>query len=317
MTRCLECLRAQTFKDFHVVIVDNSGTGAAAPFGQTPRVRIIQNAENAGFGAAINQAIASTSTEFLLTLNDDAYPAPLWIGKLVAACDADPTVGMCASKITLRDGRLDSAGLGIYADGTTKQLGHGEDPDSYSEPADALLPSGCAALYRRRMLEQIGNFDADYFLYGEDADLGLRGRLAGWQCRYVPEAAVSHDYSASAGRASPLKAYYVERNRLYTVLKVFPVFLWALVPWYALCRYLVHFWGLVTHRGLASEYRRGGEKWWRLVLIVGSAHWNAVCHLPDLLEKRRLVRRSAKIGDRAFWHLLRRHYVTARRVAWQ
>jgi GT2 family glycosyltransferase len=321
LARCLEHLRAQTFRDFDVVIVDNSGARVAAAYEQPPQVRVIHNRENLGFGAAINQAInqagAEGSAEFILALNDDAYPAPEWIAELVAACEADPAVGMCASKILLRDGRIDSAGLDIYGDGTTKQHGNGEPSDDHNEPREALLPSGCAALYRGRMLDETGAFDADYFLYGEDADLGLRAQLLGWRCRYVPSAVVVHDYSSSAGRASPMKAYYVERNRLYTVLKVFPAYLWPLTPCYALWRYLAHFGALVAGRGLAAEYRGRGEKWWQLVLIVGSAHWSALRHLPDLLEKRRVVRRSARLGTLAFWRLLRRHYVTATRVAWQ
>ena len=87
---------------------------------------------------------------------------------------------------------------------------------------DALLPSGSAALYRRKMLDEIGLFDETFFLYCEDTDLGLRARWAGWECVYVPGAVVEHRYSHSAGRASPLKAYYVERNRLYTAIKNLP-----------------------------------------------------------------------------------------------
>jgi GT2 family glycosyltransferase len=317
LARCLEHLRAQTYREFDVVVVDNSGTGIAKSHHQPPLVRGIENPENLGFGIAINQAIDATSAKYILTLNDDAYPAPDWIEKLVAACETDPTVGMCASQIRLQDGRLDSAGLEIYGDGTTKQRGHREAPAAYAESRDALLPSGCAALYRRRALADSGVFDPEYFLYGEDADLGLRLQLAGWRCRYVADAVVEHDYSSSAGRASALKAYYVERNRLYTVLKVFPAFLWPLVPWYALNRYCAHFGGLVSGRGLAAEFLQGGEKWWRLVLIVGSAHWSTLRRLPHLLEKRRVARRSAKLGTAAFWRLLRTHYVTASRLAQQ
>ena len=87
---------------------------------------------------------------------------------------------------------------------------------------EVLLPSGSAALYRRAMLDEIGGFDDDFFLYCEDTDLGLRARWAGWKCLYVPGAVVEHHYSHSAGRASPLKAYYVERNRLFVLVKNFP-----------------------------------------------------------------------------------------------
>ena len=167
------------------------------------------------------------------------------------------------------------------------------------------------------MLVETGGFDEDYFLYGEESDLGLRARLMGWTCLYVPGATVDHDYSASAGRASRLKAYYVERNRLFTVVKDFPLFLWPLTPWYSLWRYAHHVFAVLTGRGLASEFQRDGESAWRLAGIVISAHWSAFKVMPRLLRKRREVQRRATLGPWAFCKLMRRHAVSAAQVAAQ
>lgn len=319
LERCLGCLRAQTFEAFETIIVDNSGTGAAAPLAAPPGIRVLENQHNLGFGAAVNRGIESSAGDFVCTLNDDAYPAPGWLEHLVRAADRQPEAGMFASQIRLaaHPERLDSAGLGIYGDGTTKQRGHRESAAGYGRLENVLIPSACAALYRRSLLDRVGSFDADYFLYCEDTDLGLRARLAGESCLYVPQAVVDHDYSISSGRASRLKAYYVERNRLWTVVKIFPLALWPLVPIYSLWRYLLHLWALLTGRGLAAEFTRDGEKWWRLVLIVGSAHAQALSHLPVLLAKRRRIQRSAKLGTWAFWKLLRRHYARASQIAMQ
>ena len=319
LRHCLEALTQQTFDSFETIVVDNSGSGAASGFADLPGVRTIANNKNVGFAQAVNQGIASSEAEFVCTLNDDAYPAENWLAQLVAACADHPKTGMCASQIRLRSSpdRLDSAGLNIYGDGTTKQRGHGRPVQDYAQPSAALLPSACAALYRRSMLEEIGVFDADYFLYCEDADLGLRARLAGWECRYVPTAQVDHDYSGSAGRASALKAHFVERNRLYTVCKVFPVVLWPLVPWYSLYRYAAHLRAGVKGRGLASEFENRQNRWWQLVLIVMSAHWSTLIHLPQLLLKRRRVQRTRVLGVRAFRELLRQHYSSATEIAQQ
>ena len=319
LARALDCLSSQAFQDFETVIVDNSGTGAAAGFGAPPLVRVLENPRNLGFGAAVNRGIENSRSELLCTLNDDAYPAPEWLENLVGAADSHAEAGMFACQIRLasQPGQLDSAGLGIYADGTTKQRGHRERARDYSKVEEVLIPSACAALYRRSLLDRVGRFDADYFLYCEDTDLGLRARLAGESCLYIPQAVVEHDYSVSSGRASRLKAYYVERNRLWTVIKTFPAALWPLAPLFSIWRYLLHLWALLTGRGLAAEFTRGGEKWWRLVLIVGSAHAHALSHLPVLLAKRRHVRGSATLGAWAFWKLLRRHYASASQIAMQ
>ncbi|MDA1314663.1 MAG: glycosyltransferase family 2 protein [Acidobacteria bacterium] len=319
LARCVACLQEQNFKDFEIVIVDNSGSAVAAALRGNAAVRVIENNENVGFGAAVNQAAEKSQAVYIATLNDDAYPHPDWLAALAAACRDDPSVGMCASRIRLANDprRLDSAGLAIYPDGTTKQRGHRAPVGDYEHREDVLLPSGCAALFRRAMLGQVGGFDADYFLYGEESDLGLRARHAGWRCVYAPGAVVDHDYSKSAGRASRLKAYYVERNRLFTVIKDFPVLLWPLVPYYSLWRYAHHAAAALTGRGLASEFEQGGESAWRLAGIVVSAHWGAFKALPQLLRKRRAIRRRTTLGALAFCKLMRRYSISAAEITSQ
>jgi GT2 family glycosyltransferase len=319
LEKCLAALRAQTLADFEMIVVDNSGSGVAAARAWEPNLRLIQNAANLGFGAAVNQAISVARSEFLATLNDDAFPDPRWLEELVAACRADPGLGLCASQIRLAASpdRLDSAGLEIYLDGSSKQRGRQLPADALSRPEEVLCPSACAALYRASMLDQIGGFDPDFFLYCEDTDLGLRARRAGWCCLYVPTAVVHHHYSQSAGAASSTKAFYVERNRIFTVVKNFPAWLWPVVPLFSLWRYAMHVWGLVSGRGLAAEFGRGEENWWKLVIIVASANWQALRMLPAMLAKRRLAARGAVISGWAFWRLLRRHSISARRLALQ
>ncbi|MBI3667597.1 MAG: glycosyltransferase family 2 protein [Acidobacteria bacterium] len=319
LERCLAGLEAQTFTDFEIVVVDNSGRGSAAGAARDPRVEFVANDANVGFAAAINQGIERARGEFLCTLNDDARPDPRWLEELVAACRAEDGIGMCASQIRLAQSpsRLDSAGMQIYLDGSSKQRGRGEPAAAFDRPEEVLLPSACAALYRRSMLNHVGGFDADFFLYCEDTDLGLRARRAGWKCLYVPSATVYHHYSESAGRASPAKAFFVERNRLYTVVKNFPLWVLPLIPFFSLYRYSMHLWSLATGRGLASEFSRRGEKWWKLVIIMLSANFQALAKLPLLTAKRRRIRRTAVLSGRAFWRLLRRHSISARDLALQ
>lgn len=318
LDRCLNALAGQSFDDFETIVVDNSGCGAAADAAKRPRVRVIANRENVGFGAAINQGIEASASHLVCTLNDDAVAHPEWLSALAAACERDSRRGMCASRIVFRDrpDLLDSAALAIYPDATTKQRGHRAQADGFAMEEEALLPSGCAALYRREMLDEIGSFDGDYFLYCEDADVGLRGRLAGWGCGYAPEAVVEHDYSGSAGRASQLKAFYVERNRLFNLVKLFPVRMWWAAPFYTLTRYWEHWLALRAGRGLASELE-GGQNPLRFVLIVLSAHWSAARAFPSLWRKRRDVKRYSTLNASSFRELLRRHSIRASEIAAQ
>ena len=153
--------------------------------------RVIEQPRNVGFGAAVNRAFRESRSKYLVTLNDDAAPDPGWLAALVSAIEARPDAGMCASQVRLYgEDALDSAGMLVCGDGSSKQRGHGRPPSFFPEPEEVLFPSASAALYRRAMLLEIGGFDESFFLYCEDTDLGLRARWAGWKCLYVPEAVV-------------------------------------------------------------------------------------------------------------------------------
>ncbi len=310
---CLRSLESQTFGDFEVVVIDNSGGGRAQI--SSGRVRAIANPRNVGFGAAVNQALRASQAPYLATLNDDAMADPRWLEALVASAEAEPRAGMFASQVRLSAAALDSAGMLIAADGSSKQRGHGEPPAAFGEACEVLCPSGSAALYRRAMLDQIGAFDESFFLYCEDTDLGLRARWAGWECRYVPGAIVEHRYSHSAGAASLLKAYYVERNRLFTVVKNFPLRALLRAPGAALARYFWHTMSLFSGRGKASEFRASGRSPAWLPLLALRAHAAALLSLPRLLRERRRIVRSRRIAASQFEELLARHAIRVRQVA--
>ncbi len=145
------------------------------------------------------------------------------------------------------------------------------------------MPSGSAAFYRREMLDEIGLFDESFFLYCEDTDLGLRARWAAWECLYVSDAIVEHRYSHSAGKASALKAYYVERNRLFVIFKNFPLLDLLRVPFYATSRYFWHFVYALGGRGKAAEFRREGGSLARLPWYVLRAHLELLARFPASL----------------------------------
>lgn len=299
LAACLRALEAQTWRDFETIVVDNSGRGLVDYPGA------IRNTVNVGFGAAINQGWRRSQARYIASLNDDAVAHSTWLEKLVAAIESAPDVGMCASQVRLAAGGIDSAAMLIAVDGSSKQNRNAAAPEA------ALLPSGSAALYRRAMLEEIGGFAEDFFLYCEDTDLGLRARWAGWRCLYVRDALVEHAYSASAGRASSLKAYLVERNRLFTLVRNFPApaILRALPA--SVVRYLWHARLAAQGRGAASEHGSPLHLAW----IVLKAHLSTMAALPRLLRARR--QRKKRIGDDAFLRLLNAYRISLKDVAAQ
>jgi GT2 family glycosyltransferase len=122
------------------------------------------------------------------------------------------------------DGRINSTGICISRSGAAWDRGMFEqDLGQYDIREEVFGPCAGAALYRKVMLEEIGLFDEDFFLYMEDVDLAFRGRLAGWKCVYVPEAVVYHYHGGTAGYGSSLSVYYGNRNIIWYAIKDFPM----------------------------------------------------------------------------------------------
>jgi GT2 family glycosyltransferase len=311
---CISGLRHQARQDFEIIVIDNSGEDRARRV-IADDIRIISMPANAGFGAAINRAFEQSTAPYLITLNDDAVPDPAWLAALVAAAESDSRVGMCASQVLLERNTLDSAGMLIYGDGSSKQRGHGELAARYRKQEDVLLPSASAALYRRVMLEQIGLFDEHFFLYCEDTDLGLRARRAGWRCIYVPDATVEHRYSHSAGRVSALKAYYVERNRIFVAMKNFPLRMLCVLPIRGLRRYLEHLRAALAGTGKAAQFRSETGGIVAMAAITIRAHFALLLSAARIWKQRRFICRTARLSARDFAHLLAVHSTTAGEIA--
>ncbi len=318
---CLLSLRAQTQRDFEVIVVDNGSQDGspAMVLAEFPEVVLIRNTENRGFCAGNNQGIRQAGGRYVALLNNDAEADPRWLEELVSGLRAAPDVGMGASKILFYESRdvIDKVGHLIYPDGQNRGRGCGErDRGQYDQPEEVLLPDGCAALYDRRVFESAGLFDEDFFAYGDDAELGLRARLAGWRCMYVPTAVVYHHHSSTLGRFSEQRLVLVERNRLWLAVKLFPWRLLLLNPLYSAVRLGAN--AVAAARGCGEAGRFAGERgWWRLLRCVLRAYAQALGGLPAVWRKRRQVRHTRKLSDREFLRLLRRFRISARELAFQ
>jgi hypothetical protein len=233
---CLEALQSQTFQDYKVVLVDNGSTDGSVDYLREhfPEVCIIANQENRGFAAATNQGIRITTSRYIATLNNDTVVAPGWLQALIEVAESDPSVGMCASKMLFADypQMINSTGIATDRIGISwDRLGGDLDDLSMTELVEVFGPCAGAALYRRAMLDEIGLFDEDFFAYMEDVDLAWRGRVCGWRCFYVPQARVLHHHSATAGEGSRFKSFHLGRNKIWLLLKNYPLRkLWYYVP---------------------------------------------------------------------------------------
>ena len=278
-------LSGQLRDEDELVIVDNAsadGTPAVAR-SLSERVRVIETGENLGFAGGCHVGASSTRAPLLLFLNPDSQPQPDCLQLLRNAAAAHPDWGAWQAAVLLEDGRINTSG------GVIHYLGIGWAGDCERPPSalpahdrEIAFPSGAAMLVRREIWNELGGLDREYFMYGEDLDLGLRLWLAGGRVGLVPAARVIHSYEFDKG---PAKWFWLERNRWRTVLSVYPTALLALLlP--AL---------LAAEIGLLAIAAREG--WLRAKLRAQAA---TIGGLPRTLARRRTVQRGRRIGAHEF-----------------
>jgi GT2 family glycosyltransferase len=219
--KCLESVLDQNYPFKEVIVIDNNSSDGTIdilePF--EDRCRIIYNEENVGFAAAQNQAIALSNAEWVLTLNPDVLLLQGFIEALVTAGNLDSRVGtVCGKLLTMTSAfdfpekpKVDSTG--IYFTPNLRHLDRGSlevDNGHYRNYEYVFGATAAAALYRREMIEDISIggefFDADFFVYREDADVAWRAQLLGWKCLYAPYARGYHVRNALPGNRRVLPA---------------------------------------------------------------------------------------------------------------
>jgi GT2 family glycosyltransferase len=215
---CLEHLFAGSV-DVHVIVVDNgSQDGTPERIRERfPQVELIEFDENRGYGAAANVGVEASRREFVATVNSDALVAPDYFELLLERMTGDPGIGFAAGiSIDPSTGRVDTAGA-IF-DGGLRWSPYcmGADPDGVEVDESVLAaPPPEAMLYRRAAFLGVGGYDTEIFAYGEDLELTLRLRAAGWRIASVPAARDLHKGAASLGKRTPGQMRLVGWGRGY------------------------------------------------------------------------------------------------------
>jgi GT2 family glycosyltransferase len=320
---CLESLLRQNGPVFEVIVVDNgSGDGSpemAASFGARAGfpLHLIRNSRNLGFCAANNQGIRAARGRWVALLNNDAEAEPGWLQAMVRSAESHPGTGMVACKIVVYEDptRIDKAGHLIWPDGQNRGRGTGEvDNGQYDREEEVLWPDGCAALYRKAMLDEIGGFDEDLFAYGDDAELGLRARIAGWKCVYTPAAVVRHRRGATLGVLSGRRLELIERNRVLLAVKHFPAsLLWLNVPWF-LARLAGGATAGLRGRGEAGRFAGAGAKL-RMTAALVRGLAAGIAMIPGTWRKRRAMQPLRRLGPREVRQLVMQHRISLRALS--
>lgn len=226
---CMNSLRALE-EDFDILVVDNgSGDGSLEVLQQEyTEARVISLQENTGFCYAVNLGIEESKTPYVILLNNDTIVKSGFVKALVDALEEKEDIfSVSAQMLSMQDENIiDDAGDGYCILGWAYARGKGRPAELYGKRKEIFSACGGAAIYRKRILEEIGYFDENHFAYLEDVDIGYRARIYGYRNLYEPAAKVIHAGSATSGsRYNEFKTGLASANSAYVIGKNLPLLL--------------------------------------------------------------------------------------------
>lgn len=270
---CLSAIDRDAPASVRLVLVDNGVPGLHDASIVVPaRTEVVGSGRNLGFAGGCNLGAESTTADVVVFLNSDAIVSPGSLNRLVEVA-AEPSVGIASGCLRLADRPhlVNSAGNPVHFSGITWAGGFGDDASEHASRGSVPSASGGFFAVRRKVWNQLGGFDPDYFAYHEDVDLSLRVWMSGATVELVPTATAMHHYEFARNQT---KMYLLERNRFITVLCDYPApVLAAVLPML-----------LLLDLPLLSLAATQG--WFMQALF---ARWWVLRHLPQLCHRRARV----------------------------
>jgi GT2 family glycosyltransferase len=281
---CLNAVAAQEAIDAETIVVDNGSTdGTAKWLGSAfPWVRVLWLEKNRGFAGGNNAGVREARGRYVALLNNDTIPSPGWLRALIDGINETSGFALVTSRIVyMHDPEvIDSAGDGVVRSGGAFKRHHGAPASSAATSEEVFGICGAACAMPRRVFNDLGGFDEDFFFSHEDVDLSYRARLRGYRCRYVAEAVVRHHGAATSGTATAFTVYQGQRNLEWMYLKNTPAgLLWRTLPGHLLydAAAAVHF----ARIGRFGAYARG-----KVAALLG---------LPRMLRKRWKIQAGRRV----------------------
>lgn len=221
-----ESLKRHMSIPYELIIVDNdSKNGEAQRLKKRyPEVVVIVSEKNLGFSGGNNLGIKASDSDFVLLLNNDTIIEDDTIKYLLERMESDSSIGGVSPKLKFNDSprNIQYAGYTPLSPITlrNRSIGYNEEDDgSYNLPHTTPYVHGAAMLIRRSVIDRVGDMPEQFFLYYEELDWSTTIRENGYNLWYEPRCTVYHKESNSTGVDSPLKIYYITRNRLLYTLR--------------------------------------------------------------------------------------------------
>ena len=257
---CINALMEQDDTAFETIIIDNASQDSRYEWLEAYEEIIFKRLDqNYGFSRAVNEGIKMAKGDYVLLLNNDTVVEKGFIKALVNAIEQDEKIFGVSSKMIAYQNHaiMDDAGDEYTLLGWTLKRGDGKPVEHYEKPCKVFSACAGAALYRRKVFEEIGYFDEAFFAYMEDVDISYRARIYGYYNVYCPEAKVYHIGSATSGsRYNTFKVRLSARNNVYLIYKNMPKVQLALNLLPIMLGWFIK-WLWFSRKGLGKAYLEG------------------------------------------------------------
>ena len=207
-----------------VIVVDNASDNQEADqiSSRFPHVKVIKSDKNLGFAGGNNLGIKASTGKFIFLINNDTYFEDFNVRALIDRLNASSDIGIVCPKIRFAwsPKPIQFAGYTPLSNITIRNqaIGFGEEDHGQYETAHPTpYAHGAAMLIKREAIDKVGLMPECYFLYYEELDWSMMFTRAGYQIWYDPKCTVYHKESQATGQHSPLRTYYITRNRLLLI----------------------------------------------------------------------------------------------------
>ena len=211
-------------ESMEVIVVDNASKNqeADAIAKRYPQVIVIQSEHNLGFAGGNNLGIQAAQGKYLFLINNDTFFIDFNIHSLMDRMESFPDIGIVCPKILFAWGNnpIQFAGYSRLSRISVRNHAIGFNEDDYGQYNTAHqtpYAHGAAMLIKREAMDKVGLMPECYFLYYEELDWSMMFTKAGYQIWYEPRCSIFHKESQATGQDSPLRTYYLTRNRLLLV----------------------------------------------------------------------------------------------------
>ena len=244
-------------KSIEVIVIDNASKEDEATIiaNRYPQVKVIRSEKNLGFAGGNNLGIKAALGRYLFFINNDTILRHQTsdIRHLVSRLETDDKIGMVCPKIRFAwgDNPIQFAGYTPLSRYTmrNRSIGFGEtDKGQYDTAHSTPYAHGAAMMVKREAIEKVGLMPECYFLYYEELDWSMMFTRTGYSIWYEPACTIYHKESQATGQNSPLKTYFLTRNRLLFVKRnikglrryITYTYLLLVVAPRDICKYILH-----------------------------------------------------------------------------